>query len=256
MTSISSQPPKVVNSDEELKKALEMSIQPVPDSTITIPTNKLAMQDIKVTEINDGVVVRRVIDADNECLFNAVGYCLEGRSRKKGSILRKIISDTVKNDPETYSEAFLGQSNIEYSKWLLLKDSWGGAIELSILSNYYSTEIATFDIQTEIMYVYGETKNYKQRIFLLYDGIHYDCLCLAPVEGAPEEIDITIFSANDQNIVNQSKQLVKKLRADRQFTDLEKFTLRCLVCSKGLQGEKEATKHAIDTSHQNFAEYK
>jgi len=201
-------------------------------------------------------VVRRVIDADNECLFNAVGYCLEGRSRKKGSMLRKIISDTVKNDTETYSEAFLGQSNIEYSKWIFLKDSWGGAIELSILSNYYVTEIATFDIQTENMYVYGETKNYKQRIFLLYDGIHYDCLCLTPIEGAPEEIDITIFSVNDQNIVNQAKQLTKKLRADKQFTDLEKFTLRCLVCYKGIQGEKEAQKHAKDTNHTNFAEYK
>jgi len=143
-------------------------------------------------------------------------------------MLRKIISDTVKNDTETYSEAFLGQSNIEYSKWIFLKDSWGGAIELSILSNYYATEIATFDIQTENMYVYGETKNYKQRIFLLYDGIHYDCLCLTPIEGAPEEIDITIFSVNDQNIVNQAKQLTKKLghakhrnrRCDERQTNL------------------------------------
>jgi len=51
-SSIPTEPPKEVNSDEELKKAVEMSIQPQPETEsmiMTPTTNKLAMQDIKVT---------------------------------------------------------------------------------------------------------------------------------------------------------------------------------------------------------------
>ena len=42
----------------------------------------------------------------------------------------------------------------------------------------------------------------------------------------------------------------------RQFTDTASFTLRCLVCQKGLCGEKDALAHAKETGHANFAEYK
>ncbi len=41
----------------------------------------------------------------------------------------------------------------------------------------------------------------------------------------------------------------------RQFTDVNSFTLRCAVCQLGLKGEKEATVHAKETGHTNFAEY-
>lgn len=37
------------------------------------------------------VMVRRVIDADNSCLFNAIGYLME-KDRKVGAKLRKIIA--------------------------------------------------------------------------------------------------------------------------------------------------------------------
>ncbi len=37
--------------------------------------------------------------------------------------------------------------------------------------------------------------------------------------------------------------------------DLAGFTLRCMVCNKGLTGEKEAREHAVATRHQNFAQF-
>jgi ubiquitin thioesterase OTU1 len=40
---------------------------------------------------NGHVMVRRVIDADNSCLFNAIGYLME-KDRKVGAKLRKIIA--------------------------------------------------------------------------------------------------------------------------------------------------------------------
>lgn len=43
-------------------------------------------------------VVRRIIDSDNSCLFNAVGYVME-RSRRKAQELRQVIARVVAADP-------------------------------------------------------------------------------------------------------------------------------------------------------------
>lgn len=48
-------------------------------------------------------MVRRIIDADNSCLFNAVGYALR-RKRKVGSELRQMITEAVRGSPEVYNE--------------------------------------------------------------------------------------------------------------------------------------------------------
>lgn len=48
-------------------------------------------------------MIRRIIDADNSCLFNAVGYTLR-RKRKVGTELRQMITQAVRGDPFTYTE--------------------------------------------------------------------------------------------------------------------------------------------------------
>lgn len=50
------------------------------------------------------VIIRRIIDADNSCLFNAVGYALR-RKRKVGSELRLMITEAVRGSPDVYNEA-------------------------------------------------------------------------------------------------------------------------------------------------------
>ena len=47
---------------------------------------------------------------------------------------REVIAQTVLADTATYNEAFLGKSPTEYAKWIKDSSKWGGAIELSILS--------------------------------------------------------------------------------------------------------------------------
>lgn len=34
---------------------------------------------------------------------------------------------------------------------------------------------------------------YSERVLLIYDGLHYDALAVAAFEGAPEELDVTMF---------------------------------------------------------------
>lgn len=47
---------------------------------------------------------------------------------------RQVIAKAVRENPDLYTEGFLGKSNREYQAWILDKQRWGGAIELSILS--------------------------------------------------------------------------------------------------------------------------
>lgn len=78
-------------------------------------------------------VVRRIIKADNSCLFNAVAYNLE-RTRAAAVRLRGVVKDTVKSDPMTFNDGVLGKKNEEYQRWIMDMDHWGGPIELFILA--------------------------------------------------------------------------------------------------------------------------
>ncbi|KAF5727960.1 ubiquitin thioesterase OTU1 isoform X1 [Tripterygium wilfordii] len=207
----------------------------------------------------EGIIVRRVIPSDNSCLFNAVGYVMD-HDKHKARELRQVIAATVASDPLQYSEAFLGKPNEDYCTWILDPEKWGGAIELSILADYYGREIAAYDIQTTRCDVYGQDKGYSERALLIYDGLHYDALAMTPFEGAPEEFDQTIFPVRKDRTIGPVEglavNLVKEQQRKRSYTDTANFTLRCGVCQIGVIGQKEAAEHAQATGHVNFQEYR
>ncbi|ELR18338.1 deubiquinating enzyme, putative [Acanthamoeba castellanii str. Neff] len=219
----------------------------------------------------EGEVIRRVVAANNHCLFTSLGYVLEDHNRDAGLKLRQVIADVVKSDPETYNAVFLDQSNEDYVKFILNPESWGGAIELSILCKYYQTEIAAVDVQSLRTDVYGQGEGYPEarptlapmgrndltllvinrlftcRVLLLYDGIHYDPLALTFDASLPEECDVTVFSVDDDYVM-------AKARAKKKFTDTARFTLQCMICYEGLTGQQAAVAHAQKTGHTNFGE--
>uniref|UniRef100_A0A1J3CYP6 Ubiquitin thioesterase OTU n=1 Tax=Noccaea caerulescens TaxID=107243 RepID=A0A1J3CYP6_NOCCA len=207
----------------------------------------------------EGIIVRRVIPSDNSCLFNAIGYVMD-KDKKKAPELRQVIAASVASNKDKYNEAFLGKQNEEYCAWILNPEKWGGAIELSILADYYGREIGAYDIQTSRCDLYGQTKNYNERVMLIYDGLHYDALALSPFEGAEEDFDMTIFPVGKDRSIGAIEGLVLNLVKDQQrkrsFTDTANFTLRCGVCQIGVIGQKEAVEHAQATGHVNFQEYK
>jgi hypothetical protein len=77
---------------------------------------------------------------------------------------------------------------------------------------------------------------------LLYDGLHYDVLAVAPFADAPEEVDQTIFNVDKSGSIGSTAALaanfVQEAHRARKYTDTGKFTLRCSVCQKGVVGEK------------------
>ncbi|CAK0872783.1 unnamed protein product, partial [Prorocentrum cordatum] len=64
-------------------------------------------------------IVRRVIPADNSCLFNAVAYALEGGATDRAQQLRETVAALVLSDPVRWTEAELdGRPPDDYADWI------------------------------------------------------------------------------------------------------------------------------------------
>ena len=108
------------------------------------------------------------------------------------------------------------------------------------------------DIGTGVAQRYGEGRG--RVCFLLFDGVHYDPVVLAPSPNAPESpADITLAAADDGSVKCRRGPRASE-RAARNFTDTSSFALQCLVCGAGLKGNADAEAHAAQTGHQNFAQ--
>jgi ubiquitin thioesterase OTU1 len=243
-------PPKLIQaSDHETLESLGIR----SGETIIVEEGP-SVEPSQLRDSEGKVMLRRVIASDNSCLFNSVGYALEGRQRNAADDLRSVIAGFVTSDPETYSEAMLGKPNPEYCGWIMLKTSWGGAIELSILSQTYGVEIAAISIQNLHVDVFGEGLGLPSRVYVLYDGIHYDVIARNTSEDAPEASDITVFRPDDPVALEGALYVAAELKKKKAFTDVSSFAIRCGVCYEGFKGQREAVKHCEQTGHTNFQE--
>lgn len=212
--------------------------------------NDIQSQNAKVK----GMLMRKVVPADNSCLFTSVD-CLMNNGKvnlSSAPSMRELIAGVVISEPVTYNDAFLGKSNQDYCKWIMNKESWGGAIEISILSKYYSIEIDVVDTQSGRIDRFGEDQSYSKRILVIYDGIHYDPLILEPL--VPGDDIQTIFSTLDGAVLAQAMDIASEAKASKQFTDVSSFSLKCLICQKLLTGQTQAQLHAKESGHINFGE--
>ncbi len=78
------------------------------------------------------------------------------------------------NNPEIFTKAELYKEPKEYVEWLCSGPVWGGQPELKALSIHFQTEFAVLDIVYEEVLVFGLDHGYKQRVYVLYDGTHYN----------------------------------------------------------------------------------
>jgi len=199
-----------------------------------------------------GVMVRKVVPANNSCLFTSVYYVMENGKLNLDcqQSMREFIAKTVSNDPIMFNEAILGKKNETYCTWIKNPSSWGGCIELMVLSKYYKKEICVADIRTGRIDRFGEDQSYMTRVFIIYDGIHFDPLHLQLENNKVQ----TIFSTQDDAAMLQAGELADEAKKNRQFTNVENFKLRCLVCQTPLSGQVAAQEHAEKTGHINFGE--
>ncbi|KAH0583725.1 hypothetical protein H2248_009331 [Termitomyces sp. 'cryptogamus'] len=211
-------------------------------------------------QTDGGVLIHRIVPDDNSCLFSAVALLFE-QSIDKAPEMRKIVAEGIQRNPSKYNEAILGMPPEKYIATILKSTTWGGAIELTILAAYYNTEIASVDVETGRIDHFSPPEGFASamRCILLYSGIHYDAVTLAPMPEAPGEWHQTLFpsSASDDHdsMMIAAGKLADILRAKKAFTNTSTFDLKCETCGKGLKGEKDARVHAEQTGHVRFGEY-
>ena len=207
-------------------------------------------------QASQGILTRKVVPANNSCLFTSIDFLIEERTSinlECEKSMRELIASIVQSDKDTYNSAILGKSNKDYCKWIMSSDSWGGAIEIAILSKYYGIEIDVVDTQSGRIDRFGEDQNYSHRILIIYDGIHYDALVLESLDPSCPSYKHK-FPTSDHSILFQAQELANEAKSSRQYTDVNQFSLRCLVCQKCLTGQVEAQLHAKNTGHINFGE--
>ncbi|VDI21883.1 ubiquitin thioesterase OTU1 [Mytilus galloprovincialis] len=203
-----------------------------------------------------GVLMRKVVPANNSCLFTSINAVMNGGKidLDYAPSIRQLIAGVVMSDPQTFSDVFLGRSNSSYCKWIMKDDTWGGAIEISILSKYYDVEIDVVDTQSCRIDRFGEDLHYDQRVLIIYDGVHYDPLVLEPFDSSlPVQ---TIFPADNASILGQAQEIATEARQARQYTDVTNFSIKCLICQRMFTGQSEAQKHAKASGHVSFGEVK
>ncbi|CEP01491.1 unnamed protein product (mitochondrion) [Plasmodiophora brassicae] len=187
------------------------------------------------------------IPSDNSCLFHAVRYALQGRNPTAQTTiedLRRAVADEILSNPSEFPDALLGKPADEYCNWITRPDSWGGEVELVILSKITGLQLVAVDVRTMQLHCYGQG---RERVYLLYDGIHYDVL--------EDPMTRAVFSSQDETVERMAREFAALAHAASEFTDVNGFQLRCDVCRKGLTGQADALQHAKTTGHTSFSEY-
>lgn len=204
-------------------------------------------------KMNNFKPIRRYADADNSCLFSSIAYLTDKQNfcETSSSVYRNMIVEYLFNND--FDEALLDLPKDEYINEIANPKKWGGGIEIKIFSEILKLEIAVIDVQTNRIDVFGQDKNHNNRIYLLYNGIHYDPLVMNFDENADPEYDITIFDSKDNKIAENFKTLVKTFNGKGDYIDFGKpMSLECVDCKEQFINEIEATNHAKFSHHWNF----
>nr|CCC93981.1 conserved hypothetical protein [Trypanosoma congolense IL3000] len=153
---------------------------------------------------------RRICPADNSCLFHAAAYVLRNKSRVDGPKLRQECADVVEAHPNYFSEnTILDRPNREYVQFIRNTNTWGGGIELAVLSFLTQTEIVALDLTSSTVLRFGEDSDYSVRAFVVYNGQHYDAIAMNPSYNSPlEDEDQVLFNIRDTEAYNRAKRFV------------------------------------------------
>ena len=109
----------------------------------------------------------------------------------------------------------------EYISTILKPNTWGGAIELSVLAKHYCTEIASIDVETGRIdhFTPPPDRDTGNRCILVYSGIHYDAATLAPMVDAPDDFHQTVVPIQSQNEESDgvSLKIISEFRVSADF---------------------------------------
>ncbi|KAF2148857.1 OTU-domain-containing protein [Myriangium duriaei CBS 260.36] len=214
------------------------------------PTSDLPL--IPVPHLSSKLTLR-VMPDDNSCLFRALSSALLSADLDGATELRSMVAQRIQADPTTFSPAVLDKPPDDYCEWIQRPDSWGGGIELSILSQEFDVEIVSLSVQDGRADVFNDGR--PRRVVVVYSGIHYDVVALT--ESGELRDDRKVFDVQDGEdggVLAAARELCGMLRDRHYYTDTKGFDLKCNVCGWKGKGEQGATEHATQTGHMDFGE--
>lgn len=235
----------LVGSESEVAK-LPIKARPAESQNEPTPTETAIVLPNGAQEI---LRVHKVPD-DNSCLFHAISYC-NYKDITISHQLRSIVAHKIRSDPIEYSEAVLDKPNEAYAQWILKKDSWGGGIEIAILSEKLNIAVFVLDMDAQQFEKFNEDR-FKQFIIILFNGIHYDSVELSDGQ--------TVFNKGDeflsQVILSGSLQIAKQMKKHGYSFNTQRAMIICKTCNAKLVGERDVARHAESTGHIDFGQTK
>ena len=244
-------PTKTINNKEyDSLTLLDLSIFDKESLRIQLIDSNLLKQQEKNNSENKNIIDyskysirKKDIAGDNSCLFNAINFAIN-QNENSPEVIRGIISSEIMANPNEYNSAILGKEPSQYCKWILNKETWGGGIEISILSKFFQIQISVVDIQYITIENFG---NYNRCIYLLYNNIHYD------VFYKEENGKITgIFNTYDERVKNEIMDICLQLQEHQKYIDSTLFSLECVQCGFLMNGNKDVMEHTQKTGHVHF----
>lgn len=253
-------PPTTVVVKQPVKKPPTV-VKPTPTKEVEHQSNPKAAKEVFVPFAYGGVVSLRVMPDDNSCLFHSVSYAF-GKGIYPPTTLRYKVADYIESHRDVYSDAILGRPAAQYCAWIRQDNSWGGSIELNILSELLEVEIVSIQVSKVRMDVFGEDRKHAQRIVVMYSGIHYDTIAATEEKNhSVRQSDKTVFDVveglpvREDPYVDAAIQVATVMRDRHMYTEEATFAIMCETCRKPLVGSKEANEHAKQTGHTSFVEY-
>ena len=197
--------------------------------------------------------LRRYVDSDNSCLFSSIGYLIDHKNFNEETKLqyRQLLVNYLEKN--NFEQGILELPKEDYIENIQNPSTWGGAIELKVFSDMFQIEIASIDVQSNRVDIFGQDKNYPQRIYVIYNGVHYDPLVMAYTEDPID--DITSFESDDNETLIQFQNYVKMFKEAGDFVDLSNMNkFECQQCQTMFENQEEAFNHAQNYQHWQFNE--
>lgn len=290
------QPASSSTPSQSKSTALQTPSQPKSQSKAKpepTPTTSLTSQDVPSIPLpsHSSTLTLRIMPDDNSCLFRAIAAATSpsttaftASSDDYTTQLRFRVAQYITSNSELYPRAILdNRSPASYANWIQQDTSWGGDIELDILSRVLGVEVWCAQISPFFVRKYNEASSPSSAnsnpnsdsnstsnsvstssgefIVLLYSGIHYDTLALSPTADPdlilPAEFDIRKFNTADADwLLPATRRLCEQLASRGYMTDTSRFGVMCKVpgCGWVGKGEREAVEHARGTGHGDLEE--
>lgn len=201
--------------------------------------------------MNELIPLRRYVNPDNSCLFSSIGYLMECNNFNEmtGYKYRMMIAEYLLNTK--LDDTILDRPQSEYLELIQDITKWGGAPELRIFSDMFKVKIGSFDILSDRVDIFGETKDYNKIIYVMYTGSHYDPLVMNFSNNGLSDTDITKFDYEDFNILLSFREYVKKFKDEcDDLSSLKNF--KCEICSEEFENQEYLLVHAQNKDHWKF----